>query len=135
MTPPHIPPELVADIIELTLELLIEDERHLEAHKSLSNRFLRSAALVDHTWYEIATPVLLKNGIVTSNLWIEFLAQVKAHGMEEAIQSMRYGDTPSGGVAEGNPALEDAAFNYLVNSLPGLIEIELVGSGAYFQTP
>ncbi|KAL8281449.1 hypothetical protein RQP46_006133 [Phenoliferia psychrophenolica] len=135
MSPPYIPTELITDIIELTVELLIEEERHLPSHTPLSNHFLLSTALVNRTWNAIATPVLLKNGVVTSDVRIEFVARVKAHGMEGTLARLRYGDKPSGGVAEGNPALEDAAFDYLVHSLPGLIEIELVGSGAYFQTP
>ncbi|KAL8281423.1 hypothetical protein RQP46_006107 [Phenoliferia psychrophenolica] len=87
MAPPRIPPELIADLIELTVELLVEEERHLEAHAPLSNRFLLSAALVDRTWHSIATPVLLKNGIVTSRSVVGFLAQVKAHGMEATLKS------------------------------------------------
>ncbi|KAL8281466.1 hypothetical protein RQP46_006150 [Phenoliferia psychrophenolica] len=87
MARPRIPPELVADIIELTVELLIEEERHLEAHEPLSNRFLRSAALADRTWHSIANPILLKKGIVTSGSVVGFLAQIKANGMEATLES------------------------------------------------
>ncbi|KAL8281451.1 hypothetical protein RQP46_006135 [Phenoliferia psychrophenolica] len=97
MAPPQLPPELVADIIELTVELLIEEERHLEAHEPLTNEFLLSAALVDHTWHSIAVEVLLKSGIVTSGSVLGFLRQVKAHGMEATLASVRYGEASSRG--------------------------------------
>ncbi|KAL8281453.1 hypothetical protein RQP46_006137 [Phenoliferia psychrophenolica] len=133
MAPPQLPPELVADIIELTVELLIEEERHLEAHAPLSNRFLRSAALVNRTWHSIAVEVLLKRGIVTSGSVVGFLAQVKAHGMEETLESVRFGEATSG-VTEEDAAKEDVAFDFLVRSPSGLTSIELVESGAHFQT-
>ncbi|KAL8281465.1 hypothetical protein RQP46_006149 [Phenoliferia psychrophenolica] len=133
MAPPQLPPELVTDIIELTVELLIEEERNLEAHEPLSNRFLLSAALVDHTWHSIATPVLLKRGIVTSGSVVGSLDQVKAHGMEATLESVRFGEA-SGGVSPEDAATEDTVFDFLVVSLSGLINIELVESGSHFQT-
>ncbi|KAL8281474.1 hypothetical protein RQP46_006158 [Phenoliferia psychrophenolica] len=133
MAPPQLPPELVTDIIELTVELLVEEERHLEAHEPLSNQFLRSAALVDRTWNAIATPVLLNSGTVTSGSVVCFLEQVKAHGIEDTLERVRFGEA-SGGVTEQDAAAEDTAFDLLVGSLSGLIKIELVNSGSYFQT-
>ncbi|KAL8281424.1 hypothetical protein RQP46_006108 [Phenoliferia psychrophenolica] len=133
MAPPQLPPELVSDIIELTVELLVEEERHLDAHAPLTNRFLRSASLVDRTWHSIATPVLLKNGIVTSGSVPGFLAQIKAHGMEETLESVRFGEA-SGGVKAEGAAEEDIAFDLLVGSLPGLVDLELLSSGSLFQT-
>ncbi|KAL8281470.1 hypothetical protein RQP46_006154 [Phenoliferia psychrophenolica] len=133
MAPPRIPPELVADIIELTVELLIEEERHLEAHAPLTNRFLLSAALVDHDWHSIAVEVLLKRGIVTSESVFGFLRQVFAHGMGDTLESVRFGEA-SGGVTNENAAWEDTAFDFLVGTLSGLISIELLESGSWFQT-
>ncbi|KAL8281429.1 hypothetical protein RQP46_006113 [Phenoliferia psychrophenolica] len=134
MAPPQLPPEIITDIIELTVELLIEEERRLEDHEPLSNRFLLSAALVDRTWHSIATPVLLKRGIVTSGSAVSFLGQVKVHGMEATLASVRFGEA-SGGVTEEHAAEEDSAFDLLVESLSGLNMIELVDSGTHFQTP
>ncbi|KAL8281445.1 hypothetical protein RQP46_006129 [Phenoliferia psychrophenolica] len=133
MAPPRIPPELVAEIIELTVELLIEEERHLDAHEPLSNRFLRSATLVSREWHPIAVKVLLKCGIVTSGSVVGFLTQVKAHGMEATLKSARFGEA-SGAVAAESAADEDTAFDLLVESLPGLKQIEFVESGSHFQT-
>ncbi|KAL8281431.1 hypothetical protein RQP46_006115 [Phenoliferia psychrophenolica] len=133
MAPPRLPPELIADLIELTVELLIEEERHLEAHAPLSNRFLLSAALVDRTWHAIATPVLLKRGIVTSGSVAAFLGQVMAHGMQDTLESVRFGEAASGVTAQG-AVEEDIAFDLLFEILSGLDTIELVDSGAYFQT-
>ncbi|KAL8281491.1 hypothetical protein RQP46_006175 [Phenoliferia psychrophenolica] len=133
MAPPQIPLELVTDIVEVAVELLIEEERHLEAHEPLSNRFLLSAALVDRTWHSIAVKVLLKRGIVTSGSVLGFLAQVKAHGMEATLESLRFGEA-SGGVTEQDAAWEDTAFDFLVGSLPGLRAIELLESGSRFRT-
>ncbi|KAL8281475.1 hypothetical protein RQP46_006159 [Phenoliferia psychrophenolica] len=134
MAPPQLPPELFAHIIELTVELLIEEERHLEVHAPLSNRFLLSAALVDHTWHLIATPILLKLGVVTSRSVLGFLGQVKAHGKEATLESVRFGEA-SGGVTSEDAAWEDTAFDFLVGSLPGLKSIELLESGSHFETP
>ncbi|KAL8281454.1 hypothetical protein RQP46_006138 [Phenoliferia psychrophenolica] len=133
MAPPRLPPELITDIIELTVELLIEEERHLPSHAPLSNRFLLSAALVDRTWNAIATPVLLRRGIVTSRSVIHFLDRIKAHGMVETLESVRFGDA-SGGVTEQDAAGEDAAFDLLVGTLSGLRMLELMQSGSHFQT-
>ncbi|KAL8281427.1 hypothetical protein RQP46_006111 [Phenoliferia psychrophenolica] len=128
-----LPPELVADIIELTVELLIEEERHLPSHEPLSNRFLRSASLVDRDWHSIAVKVLLKRGIVTSASVVGFLAQIKAHGMEATLESVRFGEA-SGGVTAEIAAKEDTAFNLLVETLPGLKNLELVDSRANFHS-
>ncbi|KAL8281519.1 hypothetical protein RQP46_006203 [Phenoliferia psychrophenolica] len=124
MAPPQLPLELVTDIIEVAVELLIEEERHLEAHAPLSNEFLLSAALVSRTWHSIATPVLLKRGIVTSGSVVGFLAQIKAHGMEATLKSVRFGEA-SGGVTPERAPEEDKAFNFLVERLSGLTKIEL----------
>ncbi|KAL8281425.1 hypothetical protein RQP46_006109 [Phenoliferia psychrophenolica] len=147
MAPPRIPPELITDIIELTVELLIEEERHLDAHAPLSNRFLLSAALVDHTWNAIATPLLLKRGIVTSGSVPGFLAQIKAYGMEASVKCVRYGEAAKSGDdsdraieslalvwATEKATKEDTAFNLLVESLSGLADIELVESGHSLHT-
>lgn len=133
MAPPHVPPELVADIIELTVERLAKEERHLEAHAPLLNRFLVSAALVNRTWHAIATPSLLKNATVTSGSVVGFLAQVKEHKMEATLKSVRFGEA-SGGVAAEDAAKEDTAFDLLIGSLSELEVVELIESGHHFQT-
>ncbi|KAL8276708.1 hypothetical protein RQP46_010887 [Phenoliferia psychrophenolica] len=124
-TTPSLPPELVADIIELTVELLIEEERHLETHATLSNRFLLSAALVNRTWHSIATPVLLKNGIVTSESVPRFIAQIHAQGMEDTLESLRFGEA-SVGIAEEDTDWEVTAFDFLVGTLSELKKVVLV---------
>ncbi|KAL8281476.1 hypothetical protein RQP46_006160 [Phenoliferia psychrophenolica] len=133
MAAPRIPPELVSDIIDLTVELLLEKERHLEAHAPLTNQFLRSAALVDRTWHAIATPVLLKHGIVTSGSVVGFLTRIKVHGMEATLESVRFGEAMSG-VTAANAPEEDTKFDLLVNTLSSLRNIDLVESGSRFRT-
>ncbi|KAL8281521.1 hypothetical protein RQP46_006205 [Phenoliferia psychrophenolica] len=133
MAPLQSPPELVVYIIELTVELLIEEERRLEAHASLSNEFLLSAALGSRTWHSIATPVLLKRGIVTSGSVVAFLARIKAYEMEATLTSVRFGEA-SGGVTPERAPEEDKAFNLLVESLSELKSIEIIESGSHFQT-
>ncbi|KAL8279478.1 hypothetical protein RQP46_008040 [Phenoliferia psychrophenolica] len=135
-TTPTLPPELVADIIDLTTEILVEEERHLASQLPLTNHFLLSAALVNRTWHSIASPALLKNSLVTPNAVEEFLAQIEQRGMKETLDRVRFGagavelanDRPSTEGADDTPLL------LLLNSLPHLASLELVGIGLHLSS-
>ncbi|KAL8286800.1 hypothetical protein RQP46_004328 [Phenoliferia psychrophenolica] len=88
---PELPPELVAEIIDLTVELLIEEERHFLSQTPLTNHFLLSAALVDRTWHSIASLALLNNGLVTPTTVFRFLAHVDGRGMTGVLDRVRFG--------------------------------------------
>ncbi|KAL8279517.1 hypothetical protein RQP46_008079 [Phenoliferia psychrophenolica] len=128
---PNLPPELIADIIELTVEILVEEERHLASQIPLTNHFLLSAALVDRTWHSIASPALLKNGLVTPNVVEEFLAQIEQRGMKETLDRVRFG-AGAVGLANDRPSTEgadDTPLLLLPSSLSRLASLELVGIG------
>ncbi|KAL8280412.1 hypothetical protein RQP46_007060 [Phenoliferia psychrophenolica] len=120
---PLLPLEIIADIIDFAVELLIEEERRLESHVPLSNRFLLSASLVNRAWHPLAVKALLKSAFVTSSSAVEFIARVEAHGMVHSLERVRWGelyDKPS-----SEPEDVDAAFESLLQSLPGLKDIEI----------
>ncbi|KAL8279542.1 hypothetical protein RQP46_008104 [Phenoliferia psychrophenolica] len=130
-TTPTLPPELVADIIELTVEVLVEEERHLASHIPLTNHFLLSASFVDRTWHSIASPALLKNGLVTPNTVEEFMVQIEQRGMKETLDRVRFG-AGAVGLANSRPSTEnadDTPLLLLLRSLPNLASLELVGIG------
>ena len=80
MSSPQLPPGLVADIVDLAVAHLVEEERHLESKIPLTNVFFLSASLVSHTWRDLAQPRLLKHALVMPEGVDGFLEQVKEHG-------------------------------------------------------
>ncbi|KAL8287191.1 hypothetical protein RQP46_003643 [Phenoliferia psychrophenolica] len=131
---PALPTEVVADIIDLTVEMLIDEERDLPSQIPVTNHFLRAAALVNRTWRSIAAPALLKNGLVTPPKVDQFLAQIKKHQMERTLDSVRFG--VGGAVLDDarDESADDAKFDALVESLPGLKKLEIVGGGLVFES-
>ncbi|KAL8290193.1 hypothetical protein RQP46_003132 [Phenoliferia psychrophenolica] len=131
---PALPPELVADIIDLTVELLIEEERDLASQVPITNHFLLSAALVDRTWHSIAGSALLKNGLVTPANVDLFVAQIEMNQLEMTLESVRFGPRSAGLDAARDSSGDDAQFDALVECLPGLKRLEIVGGGLLFRT-
>ncbi|KAL8289998.1 hypothetical protein RQP46_002937 [Phenoliferia psychrophenolica] len=130
---PTLPPELVADIIDLAVELLVEEERDLASQTPITNHFLLSAMLVDRVWRQIAVSALLKNGLVTPASVELFIAQVKSHQLEPTLQSVRFGLGSAGLDDARDSSGDDAQFDALVGSLPGLKRLEIVGEGLYLR--
>ncbi|KAL8276703.1 hypothetical protein RQP46_010882 [Phenoliferia psychrophenolica] len=131
-TTPSLPPELVSDIIELTVDLLVEEERYLPSQIPLTNRFLLSAALVDRTWHSIATSALLENGLVRPGSVRGFLHQLKKYGRKNKLSRVRFGVGAKLIAGDSNPSVEgadDAAFKVLLDSLPKIRTLEIVGIG------
>ncbi|KAL8287190.1 hypothetical protein RQP46_003642 [Phenoliferia psychrophenolica] len=126
---PALPTELVADIIDLAVEIIIKEERDLPSQTPITNHFLRAAALVDRTWHSIAAPALLKNGLVTPFKAEQFLAQINKHQMETKLDSVRFGLGTASLADPRNWRADDAKFDALVESLPGLKRVEIVGEG------
>ncbi|KAL8280499.1 hypothetical protein RQP46_007147 [Phenoliferia psychrophenolica] len=132
-TPP-LPLEIIADIIDFTIELLVNEELLLKSHAPLSNRFLLSAALVNRAWHPLATKALLKRGIVTSGGVVGFLAQAKAYGLDGVLESVRWGESAESAAGEPDPDDEDAMFDLLVQSLPSVKDFDLIESGSHFRS-
>ncbi|KAL8281400.1 hypothetical protein RQP46_006084 [Phenoliferia psychrophenolica] len=136
---PVLPPELIADIIDLAMESLVEQERDLPSQALLTNEFLLSAALVDRTWHLIATSALLKSGLVQPEGVDGFLEQAKKNGMRETNDRVRFGAGPKGlsRVADDSDSpdegTDDKPFHLLLSSLPNVEKLELVGRGLRFQ--
>ncbi|KAL8279513.1 hypothetical protein RQP46_008075 [Phenoliferia psychrophenolica] len=134
--PATLPPELFAEIINLTVEILLEEERHLASQIPLTNRFLLSAALVNRTWHSIASLALLKSGLVTPRKAYRFFEMVGQRNMTETLDRVRFGAGPAGldrsPLAEGEVS-DDRIFQALISSLPGLKTIEFVGIGLRFS--
>ncbi|KAL8280498.1 hypothetical protein RQP46_007146 [Phenoliferia psychrophenolica] len=127
-TPP-LPLEIVADIIDLTIELLVEDELDLEWYAPLANLFLLSASLVNRAWHPIAVKALLKRGTVTVASAEGFLAQAKAFGVDKTLESVRFGEDAAG----ADPLDNEEAFDLLINTLSGVKNVELVETGSDFR--
>ncbi|KAL8289989.1 hypothetical protein RQP46_002928 [Phenoliferia psychrophenolica] len=121
---PALPPELVADIIDLTVELLVKEERTLVSQTPITNHFLLSAMLVDRTWNSIAVSALMKNGLVTPANVDLFIAQVRSHQLESTLESVRFGLGSAGLDDARDGSEDDARFEALVGSLPGLKRLE-----------
>ncbi|KAL8290005.1 hypothetical protein RQP46_002944 [Phenoliferia psychrophenolica] len=126
---PALPPELVADIIDLAVKLLVKEERDLASQIPITNHFLLSAMLVDRTWHLIAAAALLKNGLVTPASVDLFVAQVKSHQLEPTLKSVRFGLGNAGLDDARDSSGDDARFEALVGSLPGLKRLEIFGEG------
>ncbi|KAL8290198.1 hypothetical protein RQP46_003137 [Phenoliferia psychrophenolica] len=131
---PALPPELVADIIDLTVDILVKEERDLASQVPITNHFLLSAALVDRTWHSIAGSALLKNGLVTSANFDLFIAQIQMHQLEMSLESVRFGAGSAGLDDVRDSSRDDAQFDALVECLPGLKRLEIVGEGLLFRT-
>ncbi|KAL8281452.1 hypothetical protein RQP46_006136 [Phenoliferia psychrophenolica] len=129
---PVLPPELVADIIDLAVELLVEEERDLPSQALLTNNFLLSAALVDRTWNAIATSALLRNGLIQPEGVDGFINQVEKLGMRETIDRVRFGAGPKGLIIRVGDGTDDKPFHLLLSSLPKVQMLELVGNGLRF---
>ncbi|KAL8277970.1 hypothetical protein RQP46_009602 [Phenoliferia psychrophenolica] len=126
---PALPPELVADIIDLTVEVLIAEERDLPSQTPITNHFLLSAMLVDRVWHSIAVSALLKHGLVTPSKVDSFLAQIKEHRIEETLESVRFGLGNAGLDEARDGSEDDTKFSVLITSLPGLKALEVIGRG------
>ncbi|KAL8287192.1 hypothetical protein RQP46_003644 [Phenoliferia psychrophenolica] len=94
-TAPVLPPELVAEMISLTVESLIEDERDLPSQTPVTNHFLLAATLVDRTWHSIAATALLKNGLVAPAKVGLFIDQVKDRFSSHSIYRKFVHSAPS----------------------------------------
>ncbi|KAL8280497.1 hypothetical protein RQP46_007145 [Phenoliferia psychrophenolica] len=129
---PALPLEIIADIIDFTISLLIDEELDLdlESYAPLANRFLLSAALVNRAWHPLATKALLRCGLVASESVPGFLSQVATLGMDETLDRVRFGERANAG--DGGD--DDAMLDLLLVSLPGITSIELVESKSIFQT-
>ncbi|KAL8281497.1 hypothetical protein RQP46_006181 [Phenoliferia psychrophenolica] len=137
--PPVLPPELVANIIDLAVEILVEKERNLPSQTLLANEFLCSAALVDRTWNAIATAALLKNGLVRPGLdqVFDFIMQTRSHGIRETLDRVRFGAGTKGLIIDDSDPPDEGAdempFELLVMMLPNLKYLESVGRGLRFN--
>ncbi|KAL8293427.1 hypothetical protein RQP46_000128 [Phenoliferia psychrophenolica] len=135
--PRILPPELIADIIDLAVEMLVEEERYLTFQTPVTNHFLLSAALVDSTWHAIAVKALLKNGLVRPRAVTRFLARVEALDFKKLVGRVRFGAGAAGLLRPANDVLDggedDLEFQFLIISLPNVTEIELVGNGLRFR--
>ncbi|KAL8293402.1 hypothetical protein RQP46_000103 [Phenoliferia psychrophenolica] len=89
-SPPLLPLELIADIIDLTAEILVEEERYLTFQTPVTNHFLLSASLVDRTWHAIAGKALLKTGLVRPHAVAGFLSRVNAQGLKSILERVAY---------------------------------------------
>ncbi|KAL8281433.1 hypothetical protein RQP46_006117 [Phenoliferia psychrophenolica] len=126
---PVLPPELVADIIDLTVELLVEKERNLPFEALLTNKFLLSAALVNHTWKAMAISALLKKGIVPPDGVDGYIALAEKYGVRQSVDGVRFGAGAMGAVAARQQSgdAHDEPFQILISALPNLRNLELVG--------
>ncbi|KAL8290039.1 hypothetical protein RQP46_002978 [Phenoliferia psychrophenolica] len=131
---PALPPELVADIIDLTVELLVSKERDLASQAPITNHFLLSAMLVDRTWRDIAVSALLKNGLVTPAKVDHFISQVKSHQLDSTLARVRFGPGSAGLDDARDSSGDDAQFDALIGSLPALKQLEFVGQGLIFRS-
>ncbi|KAL8279547.1 hypothetical protein RQP46_008109 [Phenoliferia psychrophenolica] len=131
-----LPPELISEIIYLTVEILVEEERHLASQVPLTNHFLLSAALVSRTWHSIASQALLESGLVTPKNAYKFLDEIKRRELNGTLERLRFGAGSAGldrrPLAPGEIS-DDRIFQALVNSLKGLQIVELVGIGLRFS--
>ncbi|KAL8281450.1 hypothetical protein RQP46_006134 [Phenoliferia psychrophenolica] len=137
-SPPFLPPELIADIIDLAVESLVEQERSLPSQIPLTNRFLLSAALVDRTWNAIATSALLRNGLVQPGGVDKFLEHTEECGVRETLDRVRFGAGAKGLIVQPDAdppdeGADDEPFERLVMSLTNLGSVELVGKGLRFK--
>ncbi|KAL8281395.1 hypothetical protein RQP46_006079 [Phenoliferia psychrophenolica] len=126
---PVLPPELITDIIDLTVKLLVEEERYLPSQALISNRFLLSAALVDRTWNAIATSALLKSGLVQSGRVDGFIELAERRGVRETLDGVRF---CAGAMRRAQAGLQgwdpdDERLQILVSSLKNLQTLELKG--------
>ncbi|KAL8280500.1 hypothetical protein RQP46_007148 [Phenoliferia psychrophenolica] len=138
-TPP-VPPELIADIIDLTVELLIEEELHLESYVPLSNRFLLSASLVNRAWHPIATNALLQRGTIptVANTGVAFSFPLLTHlathlplaqsfimaGNLPSLSSLKILPAPLGAVETMDTPAEDI-IRELMAKLPTLAKLKV----------
>ncbi|KAL8281397.1 hypothetical protein RQP46_006081 [Phenoliferia psychrophenolica] len=136
-SPPVLPYELIADIIELTVESLVEQERNLPSQIPLTNEFLLSAALVNHTWHSIVTSAILKSGLIQPGSVHGFIEQAEKNGVRETLDRVRFGAGAKGPATDNSippdEGADDEPFQLLVSSLPSLTNLELFGRGLRFE--
>ncbi|KAL8277083.1 hypothetical protein RQP46_010511 [Phenoliferia psychrophenolica] len=85
------PYEITEKILKLATLDLIRDERRHSTLVGQANAFLLSAALVSHTWRNIAQPLLLKHGLVHPTEADGFLAELERAGLKNSLAALRVG--------------------------------------------
>ncbi|KAL8277085.1 hypothetical protein RQP46_010513 [Phenoliferia psychrophenolica] len=88
---PSFPYEITEKILKLgTLQLVYEERRHSKL-VGQANAFLLSAALVSHTWRNIAQPLLTKHGLVDPFRALPFISELERQGVLSTLHAVRVG--------------------------------------------
>ncbi|KAL8277387.1 hypothetical protein RQP46_010227 [Phenoliferia psychrophenolica] len=89
-TGPQLPPELVLQIIDITIRLLVDEERYLKEPKAIVNHFLLSASLVDRTWHELVAIPLLANALILPKAVYTFIYRARTFDLLETLACVRF---------------------------------------------
>ncbi|KAL8277373.1 hypothetical protein RQP46_010213 [Phenoliferia psychrophenolica] len=135
-TGPQLPPELTLQVIEITIESLIYEERFLQEPKAIVNAFLLSASLVDRTWHDLVAIPFLRNALILPQSVYKFLYRARTFDMLDTLDRVRcgVGQRRQGWRSAFANKYDDETFDYLIYALPNLRILELVGRGFDFRT-
>ncbi|KAL8283378.1 hypothetical protein RQP46_005788 [Phenoliferia psychrophenolica] len=136
--PPRLPPELVAEILKLTIESLFEEERHLVSHVALTNHFLISASVVNRTWHTMVKDYWFTHALVFPRTFAKFILFARAHRMTRHLERVRLGGGGPGSAPRWtlfkDDHIQDKALRWILIVFRNLRSLELVGE-VTFKVP